>query len=73
MNVTDMHRFVHECLTDPALGVTIAIALVVALAMAWFVLMDKFKKRQQRLRRGRRRREAKDKAAEGAPSETTAD
>lgn len=73
MNEADMHRFVHECLSDPALGVMIAVALVLALGMAWFVLMDKFRKRQQRLRRGRRRREAKEKAAENAPSEPTAD
>jgi len=59
-----MHRFLHECLSDPALGAVIAVAVIVALAMAWFVLMDRLKKRQKRQRRERRRRDTKGKAAE---------
>ncbi len=63
-----MHRFFHECFNDPALGVVIAVALLLALAMAWFVLTDRLKKRQKHQRRERRRRENKVKAPESTGS-----
>jgi hypothetical protein len=62
-----MHRFFHECFSDPTLGAVIAVALILVLAMAWFVLQDKLKKRQKHQRRERKRREMKGKVA-GAPS-----
>jgi preprotein translocase subunit YajC len=42
-----MYRFFHECCSDPTLGAVIAVALILALAMAWFVLLDRLKKRQK--------------------------
>ena len=63
-----MHRFLHECLSDPALGVVVAIALILALAMTWFVLIDGLKKRLKHQQRKRSRREVKQKAAEATGS-----
>jgi hypothetical protein len=63
-----MYRFFHECFSDPTLGAVIAVALILALAMAWFVLLDRLKKRLKHQRRERRRREIKGKAAEAAGS-----
>ena len=37
-----MHRFFHECFSDPILGAVIAVALILVLVMAWFVLKDGF-------------------------------
>ena len=68
MNQSDMQRFLHECLSDPVLGVVVAIALILALAMAWFVLIDGLQKRQKRQQRRRARRDTKQKAAEATSS-----
>ena len=68
MNQSDMHRFLQECISDPVLGVVVAIALILALAMTWFVLMDGLQKRQKRQQRKRGRRDAKQKAAEATSS-----
>ena len=64
MNQAGMHRFLQECFSDPALGAVIAVAVVLALVMAWFVFTERLKKRQKRQRRGRRRRETKGTATE---------
>jgi hypothetical protein len=66
-----MQRFLHECISDPVLGVVVAIALILALAMAWFVLMDGLQKRQKRQQRKRARRDSKQKAAEANSSADT--
>ena len=63
-----MHRFFHECLSDPILGAVIAVALILVLVMAWFVLKDSLEKRQKRQLRERRRREPKGKAADAMGS-----
>jgi Flp pilus assembly protein TadB len=63
-----MHRFIHECFSDPALGAVVAVALIMVLAMAWFVLKDALEKRQKRQSRERRRRETKGKAAQAKRS-----
>ena len=63
-----MYRFFHECFSDPALATVIAVALILAFAMAWFVFMDRLKKRQKRQRRQRRRRETKGTVSEPAAS-----
>jgi uncharacterized membrane protein YciS (DUF1049 family) len=59
-----MYRFFHECFSDPTLGAMIAVALILGLAMAWFVLKERLMKRQKHQRRERRRREIKGKATE---------
>jgi membrane protein implicated in regulation of membrane protease activity len=63
-----MYRFFHECFSDPTLGTVIAVALILALAMAWFVFLDRLKKRQKHQRRERRRGEVKGKADEAKSS-----
>ena len=68
MNQSDMHRFLHACLSEPALGVVVAIALIVALVMAWFVLIDGLQKRQKHQQRKRSRHGTKQKAAEAKSS-----
>ncbi|MEI6785629.1 MAG: hypothetical protein WCQ21_32475 [Verrucomicrobiota bacterium] len=57
-----MQRFFRECGSDLALGAVIAIALILALGMGWFVVKDKLEKRQKRQQRERRRRDLKEKA-----------
>jgi len=68
MTQASMNRFFHECFSDPALGAVIVVALLLALAMAWFVLMDRLKKRQKHQRRERRRRETRAKEVESTGS-----
>ena len=63
-----MNRFFHECFNDPTLGAVVAVAIILTLAMAWFVLLDRLKKRQKQQRHERRRREIKGKAAEAEGS-----
>ena len=41
-----------------------AIALILVLAMAWFILKDALEKRQKRRLRERRRRDTKERAAQ---------
>ena len=68
INQTNMYRFFRECFSDPTLGAVIAVALILALAMAWFVLLDRLKKRLKHQRRERSHREIKGKAADAAGS-----
>jgi hypothetical protein len=68
INQTNMYRFFRECFSDPTLGAVIAIALILGLAMAWFVLKERLMKRQKHQRRERRRREIKGKAPEAKGS-----
>jgi len=60
-----MQRFFHDCFSDPALGAVVAVALIIGLTMAGFILKEKLEKRKKDQQRRRRRREVKEKAAEG--------
>jgi hypothetical protein len=60
-----MQRFFHDCFSDLALGAVVAIALIIGLTMAGFILKEKLEKRAKNQKRQRRRREEKEKAAEG--------
>jgi peptidoglycan/LPS O-acetylase OafA/YrhL len=64
MNGDDMNRFLHECVTDPALSVVLVIAFILVAVMSWFVLQDKLKQRRVNRRLQRRRGEIKAKQAE---------
>ncbi len=55
----DMNRFLRECVSDPALGVVVAIAVIVAVVMTWLIIKDKLKQRRAHQRQQRRRGEIK--------------
>jgi len=60
-----MQRFFHECFSDLAFGAMVAVALILVLTMAFFILKDMLEKRKKHQRRERRRRESKEKVAAG--------
>ena len=60
-----MQRFFHDCFSDLALGAVVAVALIIVIAMAGFILKEKLEKRAKNQRRERRRIESKEKAARG--------
>ena len=64
MNGNDMSRFFHECFSDPALGVVIAVALILVVVLIWLVLRDKLRQRRVHQRLQRKRGEIKEKRAQ---------
>jgi hypothetical protein len=57
-----MHRFFHQCFSDPALGAVMAVALILVLTMVYFVLKEKWQKRKRYQKWELRRRETTEKA-----------
>jgi sensor domain CHASE-containing protein len=58
-----MSRFLRECVSDPALGVVVAIAVIIVVVMTWLVIKDKVKQRRVNQRLHRKRDEIKEKQA----------
>lgn len=63
-----MHRFFHECYSDPALGAVMAVAFILVLTMACFILKEKLQKRNKLQLWERRRRELKQRAGKSDAS-----
>ncbi len=57
----EMQRFFHECFSDPFLGAVIAVALILALTMAFFILREEWRKRRRYRKWERRVQETREK------------
>ena len=58
-----MSRFLRECVSEPALGVVVAIAVLIVVVMTWLVIKDKLKQRRVHQRLHRKRDEIKKEQA----------
>ena len=65
-----MSRFLRECVSEPALGVVVAIAVLIVVVMTWLVIKDKLKQRRAHQRLHRKRDEIKEKQAKAIQEAT---